>query len=176
MKFVVSKSHLLNALNIVSRAISPKKAIIMAVICNFLGVLFMTMNSSSVTSTITKMGNFEGNSDQQLIAICAGLVGIVVWATAAWVFGIPTSESHALIAGIAGAAIALNGLNGLTGTGGAWMNVVYGLLISTIVGFGLSFAVTKLVQVICRRANRKKANKVFAKAQIYGGASMAYIH
>ena len=91
-----------------TRAISPKKAIIMAVICNFLGVLFMTMISSSVTSTISNMGNFEGNSDQQLIAICAGLVGIVVWATAAWVFGIPTSESHALIAGIAGAAIALN--------------------------------------------------------------------
>jgi len=159
-----------------TRAISPKAAIVMAVICNFLGVLVMTMISSSVTSTISNMGNFNGDPEQQLIAICAGLVGIVVWATAAWVFGIPTSESHALIAGIAGAAVALNGLNGFSGTGPAWMNVVYGLLISTIVGFGLSFAVTKLVQVICRRANRKKANKVFARAQIFGGASMAFMH
>ncbi len=159
-----------------TRAISPKAAIIMAVICNFLGVLVMTMISSSVTSTISNMGNFNGNPEQQLIAICAGMVGIVVWATAAWFFGIPTSESHALIAGIAGAAVALNGLNGFSGTGGAWLNVLYGIGISTIIGFGLSFLVTKLVQLICKNANKRKANRLFARAQIFGGASMAFMH
>ncbi len=159
-----------------TRAISPKAAIIMAVICNFLGVLIMTMISSSVTSTISNMGNFNGNPEQQLIAICAGMVGIVVWATAAWFFGIPTSESHALIAGIAGAAVALNGLNGFSGTGGAWLNVLYGIGISTVIGFGLSFIVTKLVQWMCRKADKRKANRVFAKAQVFGGASMAFMH
>lgn len=159
-----------------TRAMSPKSAIIMAVIFNFLGVLVMTMISSSVTSTISNMGNFNGDPEQQLIAICAGMVGIVVWATAAWFFGIPTSESHALIAGIAGAAVALNGLDGFSGTGGAWLNVLYGIGISTVVGFGLSFVVTKLVQLICKKAARRKANRVFAKAQIFGGASMAFMH
>ena len=61
----------------------------------------MTMISSSVTITISNMGNFNGDQHQRLVAICAGMVGIVVWATTAWYFGIPTSESHALIAGIA---------------------------------------------------------------------------
>ncbi|MBQ8292226.1 MAG: inorganic phosphate transporter [Bacilli bacterium] len=159
-----------------TRAMSPKSAIIMAVIFNFLGVLIMTMISSSVTSTISKMGNFNGDPEQQLIAICAGMVGIVVWATAAWFFGIPTSESHALIAGIAGAAVALNGLDGFSGTGGAWLNVLYGIGISTVVGFGLSFIVTKVVQLICKKVNRRKANRAFAKAQIFGGASMAFMH
>lgn len=159
-----------------TRAISPKAAIIMAVICNFLGVLVMTMISSSVTSTISNMGNFNGNPEQQLIAICAGMVGIVVWATAAWFFGIPTSESHALIAGIAGAAVALNGLNGFSGTGGAWLNVLYGIGISTVIGFGLSFIVTKLVQWMCRKADKRKTNRTFAKAQVFGGASMAFMH
>ena len=159
-----------------TRAMSPKSAIIMAVIFNFLGVLVMTMISSSVTSTISNMGNFNGDSNQQLIAICAGMVGIVLWATAAWVFGIPTSESHALIAGIAGAAVALNGLDGFHGTGNAWLNVLYGIAISTIVGFGLSYLVAKLVRVIFRNTNRAKANKTFTKAQIFGGASMAFMH
>lgn len=159
-----------------TRAMSPKKAIIMAVVFNFLGVLIMTMISSSVTSTISNMGNFNGDPEQQLIAICAGMVGIVVWATAAWFFGIPTSESHALIAGIAGAAVALNGLDGFTGTGPAWLSVLYGLGISTIVGFGLSFGVTKLVQLLCKKINRRKANRTFARAQIFGGASMAFMH
>jgi PiT family inorganic phosphate transporter len=159
-----------------TRAISPKSAIIMAVIFNFLGVLVMTMISSSVTSTISNMGNFNGDPNQQLIAICAGMVGIVIWATLAWVFGIPTSESHALIAGIAGAAVALNGLDGFSGTGPAWLNVLYGIAISTVIGFGLSYVLTKLVQLICKNANRRKANRVFAKAQIFGGASMAFMH
>lgn len=159
-----------------TRAMSPKAAIIMAVIFNFLGVLVMTMISSSVTSTISNMGNFDGDPHKQLIAICAGMVGIVIWATAAWAFGIPTSESHALIAGIAGAAVALNGVRGFDGTGPAWLNVLYGLGISTIIGFGLSFGVTKLVQVLCKKVNRRKANKTFARAQIFGGASMAFMH
>ena len=159
-----------------TRAISPKSAIIMAVIFNFLGVLVMTMISSSVTSTISNMGNFNGDPNQQLIAICAGMVGIVLWATAAWVFGIPTSESHALIAGIAGAAVALNGLNGFNGTGPAWLNVLYGIGISTVIGFGLSYVLTKLVQIMFKKVNRRNANKFFAKAQIFGGASMAFMH
>lgn len=159
-----------------TRAMTPKAAIIMAVIFNFLGVLVMTMISSSVTITISNMGNFNGDQHQQLVAICAGMVGIVVWATTAWYFGIPTSESHALIAGIAGAAVALNGLNGFSGTGQAWLSVLYGILISTIIGFGLSFLVTKLIQILSKNVNRMKANRAFAKAQIFGGASMAFMH
>ena len=159
-----------------TRAMSAKAAIVMAVIFNFLGVLIMTMISSSVTSTISNMGNFNGDPQQQLIAICAGMIGIVIWATAAWAFGIPTSESHALIAGIAGAAVALNGLNGFSGTGGAWLNVLYGLGISTIIGFGLSYLLTKLVQVLSKKPNRRKANRAFAKSQIFGGASMAFMN
>ena len=57
-------------------------------------------------------------------------------ATAAWWFGIPTSESHALIAGISGAAIALQG--GFSGINEAeWIKVIYGLLLASIIGFYL---------------------------------------
>ena len=88
-----------------TRAIEVRKAIIMAAIFNFLGVLVMTTINSSVAFTIYNMVDFGYDSRLALVALCAAMAAIVIWATAAWYFGIPTSESHALIAGISGAAV-----------------------------------------------------------------------
>jgi PiT family inorganic phosphate transporter len=157
-----------------TRSISPKKAIIMASIFNFLGVLVMTMVNKAVAQTIYKMVDFGDNPKNALIALCAALVAIVVWATAAWAFGIPTSESHALIAGITGAAIALQGGDGINGK--EWMKVVYGLFMSSIMGFGIGYLVTKTIGIICKGADRNKTTPFFQKAQVFGGAAMAFMH
>ena len=117
-----------------TRSMSPQGAILMAAVFNFLGVFVMTMINSTVAQTIYNMVDFRGDSKNSLIALCAALFAIVLWATAAWVFGIPTSESHALIAGLSGAAIALQ--RGFSGINGAeWIKVIYGLFLSTILGF-----------------------------------------
>lgn len=158
-----------------TRAISPKKAILMAAFFNFLGVLFMTIVNAKVAETIYKMVDFGGNSEEALTALCAALLAIVLWATAAWVFGIPTSESHALIAGISGAAIALHG--GLSGiNGNEWIKVVYGLGLSTVLGFFMGWGSSKMIGLLCRNADRRKTNKFFKGAQIGGGAAMAFMH
>ena len=156
-----------------TRSITPRNAIIMASVFNFLGVLIMTMVNKSVAETISNMVYF-GESQNALIALCAALVAIVIWATAAWAFGIPTSESHALIAGVTGAAIALQGGKGINGK--EWMNVIYGLFMSTILGFVLGFVVTKVIGQICKNMDRRKTTKVFKGAQIAGGAAMAFMH
>lgn len=156
-----------------TRSISPRNAIIMAAVFNFLGVLVMTMVNKSVAETISKMVNF-GESKNALIALCAALFAIVVWATAAWAFGIPTSESHALIAGVTGAAIALQGGKGINGK--EWMSVVYGLFMSTILGFGLGFLVTRFTGYLCKGMDRRKTTKFFKNAQVAGGAAMAFMH
>jgi len=56
------------------------------------------------------MVDFRGNSHEASVALCAALFAIVLWAVAAWYFGIPTSESHALIAGLSGAAMCFDAL------------------------------------------------------------------
>lgn len=158
-----------------TRALSPKKAILMAAIFNFLGVLVMTMINATVAETIYNMVDFGGNSKDALVALCAALFGIVIWAVAAWAFGIPTSESHALIAGLSGAAIALQG--GFSGINGAeWIKVLYGLAMSTGLGFGVGFVTVKIIELICRRMNRVKTNRFFKNGQIAGGAAMAFMH
>ncbi len=158
-----------------TRAIKPRNAIIMAAVCNFLGVLVMTALSAKVAATIYNMVDFGENSADATYALCAALFAIVTWATAAWKFGIPTSESHALIAGLSGAAIAIHssfeGING-----GEWIKVIYGLVLSTVLGFGMGFLITKLIEMICRRMDRRKTTKFFRGAQVGGGALMAFMH
>jgi phosphate/sulfate permease len=131
------------------------------------------MVNASVAATIYNMVDFGGDSGDALVALCAALFAIVTWATAAWWFGIPTSESHALIAGISGAAIALHG--GLSGINGSeWIKVVYGLGMSTLLGFGLGWLTVKTVEFICRNMDRRKTQEFFRGGQIAGGASGIY--
>lgn len=121
-----------------TRSMDVELAIIMAAVCNFAGVMVMTMVNSTVAMTITNMVNFGGDNHRALIALCAALFAIVAWAVLAWYFGIPTSESHALIAGLSGAAIAMQG--GIWGINGSeWIKVIYGLGLSTVLGFVLGF-------------------------------------
>lgn len=160
---------------VVTRCMPPKAAILMAAVFNFLGVFVMTLINATVAETITKMVDFGENPDLAVIALSAALFAIVLWATLAWVFGIPTSESHALIAGLTGSAIALH--NSLEGVNGAeWVKVLYGIVISVALGFGLGWIVCKLVTMIFYKANRQKTERFFKGAQIAGAASMAFMH
>ncbi len=158
-----------------TRAIEVRKAIIMAAIFNFLGVLVMTSINASVAFTIYNMVDFGGDSHQALIALCAAMAAIVIWATVAWYFGIPTSESHALIAGVSGAAVAIqNSFSGINGT--EWIKVIYGILLSTALGFVLGFLCSKLTVLLFRNKNRLKSERFFSGAQVTGGAAMAFMH
>lgn len=158
-----------------TRCIEVGKAIFMAAVCNFLGVIVMSFVNAKVAMTIKNMVNFGGDNQKALIALCAAMAAIVIWAIGAWYFGIPTSESHALIAGLSGAAIALQG--GLDGVNGAeWVKVIYGLLLSTVLGFGVGFLICKGITILLRNVDRRKTDVFFSAGQVFGGAAMAFMH
>ena len=119
---------------ITTRCMDVRAAIWMSAVFNFLGVFVMTQINSSVASTISNMVDFGGNTREALIALCAALFSIVVYSMAASWFGIPTSESHSLIAGLSGSAIAIhNGVGGINMD--EWAKVLYGLVLSLALGF-----------------------------------------
>jgi len=158
-----------------TRCIGVRPAILLAAVMNFLGVVVMTMFNSTVAQTIYNMVDLSGDAHKALVALCAGMFAIVLWSTAAWYFGIPTSESHALIAGLTGAAIALQG--GLDGVnGGEWIKVVYGIFLSTLMGFGLGYVVTKIIQYLFRNVNRRKGERFFQYGEIVASSGMAFMH
>ncbi len=158
---------------VATRAMRPRTAIFMAAIFNFLGVFLMTLIAPEVAETITKMVRFDGND--ALIALCAAMVAIVSWAILAWAFGIPTSESHALIAGLTGAALALRG-NLEAVNFEEWKKVLIGIALSLAIGFLLGWLVAKSIQKICARVDYRKANKFFDYGQIAAAAGTAFMH
>ncbi|OQB16061.1 MAG: Low-affinity inorganic phosphate transporter 1 [Firmicutes bacterium ADurb.Bin193] len=158
-----------------TRVIRPATAVRMAVFFNFLGAFAMTLVNSKVAATISNIVKFHPEENNlALVALAAAMFSIVLWATVAWYFGIPTSESHALIAGVTGGAIALGGFSSVNPH--EWSKVLIGLGISTILGFASGYATTKLIEILFYRMRRNKANKIFGIGQIFGAASMSFMH
>ena len=158
-----------------TRAMSAGRAIAMAAICNFIGLVGITAISTAVAGTIFGMVDFGGDNHAALVALAAAMVAIIVWGVAAWALGIPTSQSHSLIAGITGAAIALQG--GLGGINSEqWIKVIYGLVISTVLGFGTGWLFVRLIKKACAGFDRAGTTRFFKWAQIVAGAGVAVLH
>ena len=158
-----------------TRSLDVNLAIAMAAVCNCAGVVVMTMVNSTVAMTITNMVNFGEDTSIALVALCAALFSIVVWSSFAVSIGCPTSESHALIAGLTGAAVAIRG--GFSAINSAeWIKVVYGLIFSVVLGFLSGYLSCKLVAWTCRDMDRRKTTGFFRYAQIGGAAAMAFMH
>ena len=154
---------------VVTGALPFRRAVLLAAGCNLLGVLCVTQVNASVAETVYSIARFGGGTKAALTALCAAMAAIVLWAVLAWRFGIPTSESHALVAGISGAAAALEGnLSCINWVG--WAKVLLGLGLSTLAGFWAGEAAR-------RRLNHVTANdRTLLLAQIPGAAGTAFLH
>ncbi len=160
---------------ITTRCLSMRKAVVLSAIFNFLGVTVMMSLNSSVAQTVLSMVDFGADTEKAGVALSASLFSIVLWAILAWYFGIPTSESHALIAGLSGSAFALNG--GFEGINTAeWIKAVYGLFTSCIGGFILGYLICRVVLILFRNVSRRHTEKLFRIAQIFAAATMSFMH
>ena len=57
-----------------------------------------------------------------------------------------------------------------------WKKVIYGLILSTVLGFLFGYMTTKIIEKTCKHFNRRKTSKFFKKTQIFSGATMAFMH
>lgn len=158
-----------------TRSMKPRKAIFMAATCNFFGLLIISSMNNAVANTIFNMVDFGGDTHTALVALLAAMVAIIVWGATVWYFGFPSSQSHSLIAGLTGAAIALQG--GLGGVNGyEWAKVIYGILLSTFMGFGLGWLGAKGIKKVFHAAERRSVDRGFRYAQIGTAAAVAFMH
>ena len=119
--------------------------------------------------------NFGSDTYSASVALSAALFSIVFWAIFTWSFGIPTSESHALIAGLSGSALAING--GFSGINASeWVKAIYGLFTSCGLGFLGGFLICRLVLSVFKNIKRQKAEKFFKGAQIFASLFMSFMH
>lgn len=158
-----------------SRTLTPKKAVILAAVMNFFGVFIMSRLNGKVVASITNIATFDCDKKTVTLALCASLLSIILWAVTAWFFGIPTSESHALVASVSGAATALT--KSLTCINlFEWLKVIIGLFASTVVGFALGFIIVKAVGHIIKNSDRIKTDIKFIHLQNLSAAFMAFMH
>lgn len=153
-----------------TRVLSPRAAIAMGAIFNLLGVFFTGTAVAMTTASIVSIDSGSAG----LITLASAQLAIVIWSVSAWRFGIPTSESHALIAGLMGAGVSLNGLSAIN-----WSSiekVFIGIILSTVIGLLAGYGLTKLIGFLFRNVKRQNANKFFARGQIVSAMLMAYTH
>ena len=151
-----------------TRVMTPRAAVVMATIFNAIGA----MSGTAVAHTIGKgIVQPEGIN---LVTVAAAMISIVIWSTLAWRFGLPTSESHALIAGLTGAGLATAGPDVLLWDG--WSKVLIGLLFSTFLGFGMGLMLIVIILRVASRQTPGRVRNVFGKLQVLSAMFMAFGH
>lgn len=151
-----------------TRVMSRGTAVAMAVVFNVIGVFSGTAVAATIGKGIIDSGVVNAPT------IGAALLGIIIWSSVAAHFGIPTSESHALVAGLAGAALAVAGPDALLWSG--WKKVIIGLFLSGVVGFGFAYLFAKLIKRAFAASPPSSTGKSFRRWQIVSAAFMAFNH
>lgn len=156
------------ATSVSTRALTPRRAVVLAACFNFLGALY----STGVAQTLAK--DIVSPQYATSEVVIAALLGAIVWNLVTWYFGIPSSSSHAIIGGMIGAAAAHAGFgilhwNGLT-------KIVLALIFSPIAGMILGFIIMKVLFFLFKRVAPSKVNHGFRKMQILSAALLAFNH
>lgn len=153
---------------VATRAVKPQTAVGIAVVGNMIGAFYGRAVAETIGTEIVKAEAIN------LVTLGAALVAILLWSTAASCFGIPTSESHALLAGLAGAGLATAGPAAWIPAG--WKKIMLGLVISVLFGAGGGFGLGLVVKLLGAGWPREKRDRVFRALQVVTAGGMALSH
>lgn len=182
-----------NAISMVisTKALSPRHAILYAACLDFVGAFFGT----HVAQTIG-VGLVSGEYITQLVILSA-LLGAVAWNIITWLWGLPSSSSHALIGGLLGAAIsrACIHLQGhyelimrfpsckiehpaldIVNLHNVLEKVLIPMVCSPILGFVVGFLVIWVLLKIFHKVRPETLNKTFRKMQLFSSGFLAFSH
>ncbi len=158
------------ATSITTRALTPKAAIIICAIFNFIGAFSGTAVAKTVGESIV-----SHNSIEQWV-ILGVLISAIVWNIITWYFGIPSSSSHALIGALIGGGIAYNNSFNVVNWSNLFHEVVMWIFLAPIIGFVVGYILMILLNWILKPFKPGIVNKIFLKFQVVAGALMALNH
>ena len=158
---------------VVTGSLSYRAAAALAAVCNALGTLCGVLLGGEVMKRVAGLVSFagaQGEAHRAGLALCCAFASVAAFAVCAWRFGIPTSESHALMAALVGASLALGG--GSPVDAAALGVILAGLALSVALGalFGA------LISAVFARVLRGAPERLLDGAQIAGAAGMALMH
>jgi inorganic phosphate transporter, PiT family len=157
------------ASSISTRALSPRAAVGLASVLNFAGAFISLKVAATVATGIINAGQVT-----ETVAF-AGLIGAIAWNMITWVYGLPSSSSHALIASMVGAVVAAAGVGAVNGHGLVTKVVLPGLIapLAAFVAAGVT------ILVIYRLAAHRRpsaATRGFRYGQLVSGSMLSLAH
>jgi len=156
------------ATSVSTRALTPRVALLMAAVMNFVGAFLGTKVAKTVFSVLE-----PPSGEHALVVVLAALVGAITWNLTTWYFGLPSSSSHALIGGLVGAGLA----GGVTVQWDSVIDkVVIPMFLSPVVGGLLAFLLMVAILWAFRRAKPGPTQRGFRMAQTVSASAMALGH
>ncbi|HVO35398.1 MAG TPA: inorganic phosphate transporter [Gemmatimonadales bacterium] len=152
-----------------TRVLPPSWAVVWAAFFNFVAAFgFGTAVAKTMGSGLIRVDLI----DPQVIV--AGLIGAIAWDVITWIYGIPSSSSHALMGGYAGAAIVKAGAGALVPAG--WVMPILFIVLSPLMGFALGLVMMVIVGWTFRRARPRQIDSWFRKLQLISAAAYSLGH
>jgi PiT family inorganic phosphate transporter len=153
-----------------TRVLNPLTAVIWAATFNFVAAFTVgTAVASTIGSGMIDVSMVDPN------VILGGLMGAITWNLITWVFGLPSSSSHALIGGYAGAAVAKGGFAAIT-WGPKWIQTLEFIALSPIIGLTAGFSLMIAVYWAFHRTSPARVDRVFRVAQLGSSALFSFSH
>ena len=157
------------ATSVSTRALTPRVALVMSAVMNFLGAFLGTEVAETVGEGIIS----TPSGTHGLVIVISALIGAITWNLITWYFGLPSSSSHALIGGLVGAGLASASV---VLWSGILDKVVIPMVLSPAIGFVGAFLLMTAILWIFRRRNPGKVTRGFRLAQVLSAAAMALGH
>ncbi len=152
-----------------TRVLTPFRAVLWAAFFNFIAAFWF---GTAVAKTITKGLVRIEMIDEKVIL--AGLLGAIAWNLITLILGLPTSSSHALIAGYGGAAIAHAGFKAIIF--GGWIKPVLFIFLAPVIGLFVGMTVTILTSWIVHRQRPLRVDRWFRRLQLLSAAGYSLGH
>ena len=153
-----------------TRVLSPKIAVIWAAAFNFIALFIF---HQGVADTISKIITIDKGPSYVIVVVC-GLTGAILWNLLTWLWGLPSSSSHALIGGLSGAGIAFRGTSVLQ-----WENLgktLEFIVLAPLIGLVLGSVLMFVVFWLFRGYRPQRVDRTFRIGQLVSAAAYSIGH
>ncbi|MBD7970068.1 inorganic phosphate transporter [Paenibacillus sp. Sa2BVA9] len=157
------------ATSVSTRALTPRRAILLAASMNFIGALLFTGVAKTIGGSVADPTQL----DNGINIVIATLIAAIAWNLITWWFGLPSSSSHALIGALAG-AVFISEPGKLNWSG--FTSIVQGLILSPIIAFAIGYVVMTILKWIFAKRSPHSVNKGFRTMQIFTAALQSFTH
>ncbi|MFT4296132.1 MAG: inorganic phosphate transporter [Micropruina sp.] len=179
------------AASIATKALTPKTAVVLCATLNLVGALLSVEVALTVTNAVINLQNADGSPRPELLAdggtrllliLLAGLAGAIIWNLATWLWGLPSSSSHALFGGLIGSTLAGLGWGGVKWIGegskvdGVVGKVILPALMSPAIAMIVALVGTSLVFKVAARLSERYRTRGFRWGQVGAASLMSLSH